>query len=256
MDSPSRRLPDVVEPLGADHTDLFCHELEQETGQLLLLHFGSENNNGRRTPSRLDRDKTATRVSPTQDFGGNILVVLVMQKLSYLFARLEEELIGDDLDYEYDLDEEEEEALLAGEVSSHGVAVEDIIEFKVDDEFGGEEDGGQITHTKSVHSRLHGGPNRLQASGRLQAPNTLYEDDDLQNRRQTGRLQPPTSVYDEEEMHQNRLQSSGRLQPPNTVYEEVQQNRLQSSGRLQPANTVYEEEEIQETYDSSISKLY
>ncbi|XP_066952326.1 uncharacterized protein [Macrobrachium rosenbergii] len=54
-------------------------------------------------------------------------------------AELEEELIGDDLDYEYDLDEEEEEALLAGEVSSHGVDVEDIIEFKVDDEFGGEE---------------------------------------------------------------------------------------------------------------------
>lgn len=33
---------------------------------------------------------------------------------SYL-SRLEDELIGEDLDYEYDLDEEEEEALLAGE---------------------------------------------------------------------------------------------------------------------------------------------
>lgn len=36
--------------------------------------------------------------------------------------RLEEELIGEDLDYEYDLDEEEEEALLAGEDPSHEVS--------------------------------------------------------------------------------------------------------------------------------------
>lgn len=33
----------------------------------------------------------------------------------FFLSRLEDELIGEDLDYEYDLDEEEEEALLAGE---------------------------------------------------------------------------------------------------------------------------------------------
>ena len=110
------------------------------------------------------------------------------------------------------------------------VDVQDIIEFKVDDEFGGEEDGGQASHTKSVHSRLSGGPNRLQASGRLQPPKPVYEEDRIQA---SGRLQPP--VYEEEDIPQNNIQASGRLQPPpSTVYEE--------------------EEEIQETYDSSISK--
>lgn len=39
-----------------------------------------------------------------------------------MIFRLEEELIGEDLDYEYDLDEEEEEALLAGEDPSQEVS--------------------------------------------------------------------------------------------------------------------------------------
>lgn len=150
-------------------------------------------------------------------------------------AELEEELIGDDLDYEYDLDEEEEEALLAGEVPSHEVNVEDIIELGVEDDFGGEEDGGH-SHSKGIHSRLQH-PNRLQTSGRLQHANARYGEDE------------PT---------QNRLQASGRLQPQNDIYEEEMQpqNRLQASGRMQSADAVYEEEEeedIQDSYDASMN---
>lgn len=53
---------------------------------------------------------------------GGLMVLLYLQMKfvevvnNYFFlSRLEDELIGEDLDYEYDLDEEEEEALLAGE---------------------------------------------------------------------------------------------------------------------------------------------
>lgn len=43
----------------------------------------------------------------------------------FFLSRLEDELIGEDLDYEYDLDEEEEEALLAGETQE--VSLQDLI---------------------------------------------------------------------------------------------------------------------------------
>ncbi|KAB7495963.1 hypothetical protein Anas_11604, partial [Armadillidium nasatum] len=88
-------------------------------------------------------------------------------------AELEDELIGDDLDYEeeYDLDEEQEEALLADlndEQESETVLIQPEPDTQEEEE--------EVNNTQSVHSRLSLPPEKENYIG---FQNELKEDSDL-----------------------------------------------------------------------------